>query len=340
MESDSLRFPSRSPPDRGSIVVSVHEETSPLIDPIRIGRLSDPAPGQRPLKARVRDAEQQPAASPEDAVKFSERLLIPHDILEDDVRHDEVERLVIELREAGQVASGILDAARVERLLSACDRQQPGRMIDPYDLRTSVREEPRQISRPGACVQDPTAPDVTEEAKQRRVDHPLSVHVAMNSVASRPPNRRCVPALPRYPLGHLLQGLDPQRPPFLDLASGAHPPFLAACPQIRLPWMATVVLETIETSVRLGPPRTPEAEMVRPAPKRPPLRALFRRVVETEVPLLVRAVRDALEIPGVATQIALEPPVPIPAGPHRADRMPRRPEAGTGVASPDVAGLA
>src|SRR5437879_1549595 len=129
MESDGLRFPSRSPPDRGSIVVSVHEETPPLFDPIRIRRLSDPAPGQRPLKARVRDAEQQTAAPPEDAVKFSERLLIPHDILEDDVRHDEVERLVIELREVGQVASGILDAARVERLLSACDGQQLTRMI-------------------------------------------------------------------------------------------------------------------------------------------------------------------------------------------------------------------
>src|SRR5207245_11765823 len=166
-----------------------------------------------------------------------------------------------------------------------------------------------------------------EEAKDRPVDHPLSVHVAMNSVASRPPNRRCVPALPRHPLGHLLHGLDPQRPPVLHPASRAHPPFLAAFPQIRLPWMATVVLETIETSVRLGPPRTPEAEMVRPAPKRPPLRALFRRAVETEVPLLARAVRDALEIPGVATQIALEPPVLIAARPHQADRMRQRQDA-------------
>src|SRR3989442_14940183 len=101
MESDGLRFPSRPPPDRDAVVVSVHEETAPLIHPIRIRRLSDPAPGQRPLEARVRDAEQQTAAPPEDAVKLSERLLIPHDVLQDHVRHDEVERLVIELREPG-----------------------------------------------------------------------------------------------------------------------------------------------------------------------------------------------------------------------------------------------
>src|SRR5712691_7854997 len=91
--------------------------------------------------------------------------------------------------------------------------------------------------------------------------------------------------------------------------------------------MATVVLETIEASVRLGSPRTTEAEVVRAAPKRPTLRALLRRTVETEVPLLVRAIRDALEIPGVATHLALEPPVPIAARPRRPNRMPRRPEA-------------
>src|SRR2546428_209323 len=336
MESAAWQFPTRPPPDRDASVVSGHEEPARPIRPIRTRRLSDPAPGQRPPEARVGDPEQQTAAPPEDAVKFSERLLIPHDVLQDDVRHDEVERLVTELRQAGQVAFRVIDAARVEGLLSACDRQQLGRMIDPRDLRTSVRQEPRQISRPGACVQDPTASDVTEEAEQRRVDYPLSVHVAMNSVASCPPSRRCVPALPRNAFGHLPHGLDPQRPPFLDLASGAHPPFLAACPQIFLPRMTTVVLETVEASVRLGPPRTPEAEMVRPAPKRPPLRALLRRAVEPEVPLLVRAIRDALEIPGVATQLTLEPPVPIAARPRRPDRMPRRPEAVSGVVYPDL----
>src|SRR3989441_11967212 len=100
--------------------------------------------------------------------------------------------------------------------------------------------------------------------------------------------------------------------------------------------MATVVLETIEASVRLGSPRTTEAEVVRPAPKRPALPALPRRTVETEVPLLVRPIRDALEIPGVATQLAVEPPVPIAARPRRPDRMPRRPEAVSGVVDPDV----
>src|SRR5437870_13755718 len=127
-------------------------------------------------------------------------------------------------------------------------------MIDPCDLRTSVRQEPRKISRPGACVQDPTASDVAEEAEQRRIDNPLSVHVAMDSIASCPPSRRCVPALPRHALDHIPHGLDPQRSPCLALTSGAHPPFLPAGPQVRLPRLAPAALAATEATVRLGPP--------------------------------------------------------------------------------------
>ncbi len=317
VEARDGREAGRRPEHRHAVEVAVHSEVAAILDPFAVPRFANPPSGDWSLESRVCCAENEAATRLQDPVDFADRLPVPSNILDHDVRDDGIERSRW-VRKPREIRPPVANAEGGSSFLGLGGGEEALGLIHPVDAGRPPREDARKVPRPTSGVEHALATDGSEEPKQDGIDDPLPVDVPARGVPLDPPRRRAVPSLSNRGVGEARQRPHCGGPSLRDRLGPGHAPFRTGSRGPNLPGMAALVFRAVERRMPLPVPRTPHAVEVRPGPERRPRRAVLRRAVEAEQLVSTRAERDRVEVAGVPADGAREPPMQVAPGMGRA----------------------